>query len=59
MTLELTSVKYKFNRKGEILIEDKDEIKKRIGKSPDIMDAVALAFYNPSGFNADFDFAIV
>jgi hypothetical protein len=40
---ELSSTKYKFTTKGKIAIEEKDEIKKRIGRSPDRGDAVMLA----------------
>jgi len=40
---ELLAVKYKF-RSGRILIEPKDDIKERIGRSPDKLDALALAY---------------
>jgi len=39
---ELCSVKFSYTRKGRIKIESKDEIKKRLGKSPDKADAVAI-----------------
>lgn len=46
---ELASIRYSFTPKdNKIKIESKDEIKKRLGKSPDLADAVALAFA-PSG----------
>lgn len=40
---ELTSMKYSVTSKGQIKIESKDDIKKRIGKSPDKADALAIA----------------
>lgn len=44
---ELTAPLYSFNLQGKIQLEKKDEIKKRIGRSPDIADALALTFaYN-------------
>jgi hypothetical protein len=40
---ELSSTRFKFNSKGKILIEEKDALKSRIGRSPDRADAVMLA----------------
>ena len=37
----LSSIKYFFNTKGKIQIESKDDIRKRLGRSPDIEDAIA------------------
>lgn len=45
---ELSKIKYKFNS-GKIQIEDKKEMKKRIGKSPDRADSIAMAYYEPKG----------
>ena len=49
---ELISVKYKISQDRMIQIESKEEIKKRIGKSPDLADAVcyaaAVPFFNKS-----------
>lgn len=56
---DLTNIKYKYRSDGAILIESKEEIKKRIGRSPDLADALGLAFYNPKSFTAEDDFAIV
>lgn len=42
--LEGAEVKYKFDSKGRNVLESKDDIKKRIKKSPDIMDALAISF---------------
>ena len=39
---ELISPKYKFTAAGKIQVESKDQIKKRLGRSPDIADALVL-----------------
>lgn len=41
---DLCGIKYKITSKGQIKVEEKDEMKKRIGRSPDRGDAVVLAF---------------
>lgn len=41
---QLTEIKYKIRSDGQIQIEDKDEIKKRLGVSPDKADALAQTF---------------
>jgi hypothetical protein len=41
---ELSLVKYGFTPVGQIKIEAKDEIKKRIAQSPDLADAFCLTF---------------
>ena len=43
---ELASVKYKVDARGAIQIESKEDMKKRLGHSPDRADAVVLAFSN-------------
>ena len=43
---ELASVKYKVDARGAIQIESKDDMRKRLGHSPDRADAVVLAFSN-------------
>lgn len=45
---DLTSFGYKF-RGEKIYLEDKGEVKKRIKRSPDIGDAIALTFAEPLG----------
>ncbi|MCQ2348960.1 MAG: hypothetical protein MJZ98_00605 [Paludibacteraceae bacterium] len=45
LTQELTSIKWLFQSSGSIIIEPKDEIKKRIGRSPDKADALANTFF--------------
>ena len=42
---EVTSTKWKFQSNGKIIIESKDDIKEKIKRSPDKMDAVANTFY--------------
>lgn len=44
---ELASVKYKVDARGAIQIESKDDMRKRLGHSPDRADAVVLAFCEP------------
>jgi len=41
LTQDLTEVHYSTRSNGEIIIEEKDKIKKRLGRSPDYGDAVA------------------
>lgn len=42
---ELTETKWKFQSDGRIIIEPKEEIKKRIKRSPDFADALANTFF--------------
>ena len=44
---ELTSVRKDFDGKGRLKLEGKAEIKKRLGRSPDKADALALTFAEP------------
>jgi phage terminase large subunit len=44
---ELTAPTYRFDPHGRIQLESKDEIKKRLGFSPDLADAYALTFAAP------------
>lgn len=41
---ELANIKYKFNSKGQMQIESKDDMKKRGLESPDVADALMLTF---------------
>lgn len=41
---ELTAMKFKYTSAGKIILESKEEMKKRLGYSPDLADALALAF---------------
>lgn len=43
---ELTAVQYHLNNKGQRQIQDKQEIKKLIKRSPDRADSLALTFYD-------------
>ena len=42
---ELAAHRYRYTANGRIQIEDKDDIKKRVGRSPDLADAVALGYW--------------
>lgn len=42
---QLTAPKYSLDASGRIVVEKKDETKKRIGRSPDNADALLLAYY--------------
>lgn len=42
---EITSTKWKFLSSGSIIIEPKEDIKAKIGRSPDYMDALSYTFY--------------
>lgn len=44
---ELVAPTYGFDVRGRIQVESKDEIKKRLGRSPDRADGLALAIYEP------------
>ncbi len=44
---ELCSVNKAYDSKGRLLLESKDEIKKRLGRSPDLADAFVLTFAEP------------
>jgi len=43
---ELNSIKYSYQSNGDIKIESKDDIKTRLGRSPDYYDAFVLNFYS-------------
>jgi hypothetical protein len=49
---DLTSVGYGYDSSGRLLLESKDEVRKRLGGSPDEADAVALCFAEPVGARA-------
>lgn len=42
---ECTEIHWKFSSSGDIIMEAKDDIKKRLGRSPDYFDALANTFY--------------
>jgi hypothetical protein len=47
LTGQLSNIKYKFNSKGQLVIESKQDMKKRGLTSPDCADSLALCFYSP------------
>ena len=49
---ELTTVQY-FLKKGKLALEEKDQVKSRLGYSPDVADALALTFAMPDQPAAD------
>jgi hypothetical protein len=46
---ELVSMGYKYASSGAVQLESKDDIRKRLGASPDLADAVALTMTTPAG----------
>jgi len=44
---ELSVVEYKFQPSGKIILEPKEKVKEKIGKSPDLADSLALTFAMP------------
>lgn len=44
---DLSTPRYEFDAAGRLKLESKDEIKARLGRSPDTADALALTFYAP------------
>ncbi len=46
---ELVAPKYRFTPAGDYRVEGKDELKKRLKRSPDRADALCLSVYNPPG----------
>ncbi len=49
---ELVAAKWKADARGRIQVEPKDEIKKRLGRSPDRADGLSLAIYErPTGYD--------
>jgi len=47
LVTQLTAPKYSLDATGRIVVEKKEETKKRLGRSPDNADALLLAFYTP------------
>lgn len=54
---EAAEIRWSFRSDGRILIEPKEDIKKRLGRSPDKFDALANTFYpvRPQGQRIDLD----
>lgn len=49
LAVDLSSPRWKTVPGGKVVIESKDELRKRIGRSPDMGDAVALAWWASAG----------
>jgi hypothetical protein len=47
MVMGLSTMSYTFDRQGRIQIEEKDQIKARIGRSPDLEDALGCTYAYP------------
>lgn len=47
---QLVAPKYTIDSSGRVVVEDKSDLRKRIGRSPDDADALLLAFYNRGGY---------
>lgn len=45
LAADLTNIKYAYTSKGQIKLESKDDVKKRLGRSPDRGDALAIALF--------------
>ena len=44
---DLSTPSYSFDAAGRMVLESKDKIKERLGRSPDLADALALTFAMP------------
>lgn len=53
LKMELTTPKYFYTSRGCIALERKEDIKQRLGRSPDLGDALALTFAKPVPCRAD------
>ena len=54
LILELIVPRWKPNSRGQKVVENKDDIKKRLGTSPDIAEACCLSFYAEAAPDMDF-----
>jgi hypothetical protein len=53
---ELIETKWKFMSNGKVQIEPKEDLKKRIKRSPDKADNLALTFYPTNPEEVEFDY---
>lgn len=53
---ELLAVEYSY-KKGKIVVTDKDELRKRLKRSPDVMESLVLTFYEPESAYPELDFS--
>jgi hypothetical protein len=49
LTQDLSGANYDYDEAGKLRLESKDRIKERLGRSPDLADALALTFAMPVG----------
>ena len=49
LVTELIAIEHTFNSSGQIQIEPKENVKKKLGHSPDQADALAISYDNPVG----------
>lgn len=59
LLMELSTRQFKMDNKGRRVIESKDDYKKRGFRSPDLADALILAYINYHTFNIENDFMVV
>jgi hypothetical protein len=55
---QLSEIRYKYSSERKLKIEAKEEMKKRLGGSPDKADGLALAFFEPSGIEPEMIIAV-
>lgn len=53
--LQATAIKYEYMANGKLKIEDKQQMKRRKGFSPDELEAIIMAFYDTPGLPVDGD----
>jgi hypothetical protein len=46
---DLSAIRYTFDQRGRIALESKDDVRARLGRSPDRGDSIALAFWAATG----------
>lgn len=54
---ELVGTQYGYDMRGRLKVESKDSMKKRLGRSPDRADALALAIHQPSVTSSSYSLA--
>jgi len=56
LTEELTNIRYKTRSDGKIILEPKEDLKLRLGRSPDKSDSIAVTFYPKKSGDVLMDF---
>jgi len=56
---QLSNLKYKYDSAGKLLVEGKEDIKKRGLKSPDCADALAMCYYPEQFFKGSIDLMFI